>query len=310
MVEVSRYIPSQAAEWNEFVARSKNGTFLFDRRYMDYHADRFSDHSLIFRRKGKLVALLPANVKAHTLYSHQGLTYGGLVMGASVTTNEVADIFRSMNACLASDGIEKVVYRAVPHIYHSTPAEEDLYALFHVCGARLTSRQAATVVSTPRLRFAESRRSGLRKALRSSLTVGRSSDADTFWKILNDNLQQKYHSKPVHSAEEMRLLMSRFPNQIKLYLVEKDGEPLGGTIVYETSQVVHTQYISATKEGKAAGAIDLLFDHLLHREYADVPYFDFGTSLTSDGQLNPRLLFQKEGFGGRAVCYDTYAWNL
>ena len=40
---ILRYDPSMAPRWNEFVANSANATFLHDRRYMDYHADRFMD---------------------------------------------------------------------------------------------------------------------------------------------------------------------------------------------------------------------------------------------------------------------------
>ena len=79
IINIERYTAEKAAEWDEFVAKSKNGTFLFDRNYMDYHADRFADFSLMFYNdKHKLCALLPANIDDGTLYSHQGLTYGGL----------------------------------------------------------------------------------------------------------------------------------------------------------------------------------------------------------------------------------------
>ena len=72
MFEIKRYTPDLATEWNQFVATSKNGTFLFDRNYMDYHADRFTDFSLMIYRRGKLYALLPGNVDGDTFYSHQG----------------------------------------------------------------------------------------------------------------------------------------------------------------------------------------------------------------------------------------------
>lgn len=85
MFEIKRYTPDLADEWNAFVAQSKNGTFLFDRGYMDYHADRFHDHSLIIYRRGKCYALLPGCVDGDTFYSHKGLTYGGLVMSDKTT---------------------------------------------------------------------------------------------------------------------------------------------------------------------------------------------------------------------------------
>ena len=36
MIEIKRYTPKDAAEWNNFVWKSRQGTFLFDRNYMDY----------------------------------------------------------------------------------------------------------------------------------------------------------------------------------------------------------------------------------------------------------------------------------
>ena len=74
MLEIVRYTPDQKQAWNDFVSRSKNGTFLLDRNYMDYHADRFTDHSLMVYRRDKLYALLPGNIAGDTFYSHQGLT--------------------------------------------------------------------------------------------------------------------------------------------------------------------------------------------------------------------------------------------
>ena len=312
MFEIRRYTADRADEWNQFVAASKNGTFLFDRRFMDYHSDRFRDHSLMVYRDGRLYALLPANQKDDTLVSHGGLTYGGLVMSPQCSAKGVLESFTAINAYLRQQGFRSVVYKAIPWIYHQLPAEEDLYALTAVCNARLTIRDiSSAIVSTHRLKFTESRRSGFRKALKAGLTVRESDDVDAFWHILNDNLTQKYAVRPVHTADELRLLQGRFPDNIKLWFVYDGDTPIGGTLLFLTPQVLHTQYISATPYGKQHGAIDLLFDHLIYNIYADYPYIDFGKSTVSDSaDLNEQLIFQKEGFGARAVCYDTYEYEL
>lgn len=301
-----------ADEWNQFVRASKNGTFLFDRRFMDYHSDRFSDHSLMCYRDGRLYALLPANEKGDTLVSHGGLTYGGLVTDSRCSAKGVLDTFTAINDYLRRQAIRHVVYKAIPWIYHQLPAEEDLYALTAVCRARLTIRDiSSAIVATRRLKFTESRRSGLRKAQKAGLRFRESTDVDDFWPILNDNLTQKYAVRPVHTADELRLLQSRFPENIKLWLVYDGDTPVGGTLLFLTPQVLHTQYISATPYGKQHGALDLLFDHLINHVYADYPYIDFGKSTVSDSaDLNEQLIFQKEGFGARAVCYDTYEYEL
>lgn len=312
MLEISRYTPDCADEWNQYVGKSKNGTFLFDRRFMDYHSDRFHDHSLMAWRDGQLYALLPANQRGDTLISHGGLTYGGLVMDSRCSARGVLDVFTAINDYLRRQSVRRVVYKAVPWIYHQLPAEEDLYALTAVCNARLAVRDiSSTIVATRRMRFAESRRSGIRKARKAGFRLADSADVDAFWQILNDNLTRKYAVSPVHTASELRLLQSRFPEQIKLWMVLKDDTPVGGTLLFLTPQVLHTQYISATPYGKQNGCLDLLFSHLLNHVYADYPYIDFGKSTVSDSaDLNAQLIFQKEGFGARAVCYDTYEYTL
>ena len=302
----------QFEEWNEFVAQSKNGTFLFDRRFMDYHADRFQDYSLMFYDEDRLLAIMPAHVDGDTLVSHGGLTYGGLVMRSGIRAAQVCEIFRNLNEVLRQNGFHRVIYKAVPWIYHQQPAEEDLYALTSVCHARLAIRDISSVIIGDRkMSFSGSRKDGIRKALRRELTIAESTDFGAFWQILHDNLWAKYGVRPVHSAAELELLHSRFPDKIRLFMVLDGETPVGGTVLFLTPQVLHTQYISATPEGKAFGAIDLLFDHLINTVYSNYCYIDFGKSTSSDSaDLNENLIFQKEGFGARAVCYDTYEWTL
>lgn len=311
-MEIRRYRREDKELWNSFVSKARNATFLFDRNYMDYHADRFDDNSFMFYHKGKLKAVLPANVAGDTLYSHQGLTYGGLLLDKKATVEDVLECFDSMNSWLRENGISKVVYKALPWIYQQYPSEEDLYALTWKCKAQLISRNiASTIIIDNKLKFAESRKSGIRKALSLNIEVGESNDVDVFWHVLEDNLGNRYNAKPVHTASEMKLLMSRFPNNIKLYVAKMNGEIVGGTLIYVTPQVVHTQYISASVEGKKHGALDLLFDYIINKVYANCRYFDFGKSTEQGGAyLNEPLIFQKEGFGGRGVCYDWYQWEL
>lgn len=311
-MEIRRYRREDKELWNSFVSKARNATFLFDRNYMDYHADRFDDNSFMFYHKGKLKAVLPANVAGDTLYSHQGLTYGGLLLDKKATVEDVLECFDSLNSWLRENGISKVVYKALPWIYQQYPSQEDLYALTWKCKAQLISRDiASTIVVDNKLKFAESRKSGIRKALSLNIEVGESNDVDGFWHVLEDNLGNRYNAKPVHTVSEMKLLMSRFPNSIKLYVAKMNGEIVGGTLIYVTPQVVHTQYISASVEGKKHGALDLLFDYIINKVYANCRYFDFGKSTEQGGAyLNEPLIFQKEGFGGRGVCYDWYQWEL
>ena len=75
--------------------------------------------------------------------------------------------------------------------------------------------------------------------------------------------------------------------------------------------IIHVQYISASEQGKALGALDLLFDELINCTFSHIPLFDFGQSTENSGLLlNNNLIFQKEGFGGRGVVYDIYKYEI
>ena len=312
MFEIKPYSPEMKSEWDAFVGASKNGLFLFFRDYMDYHHDRFEDYSIVVYRQNKLYALLPANISHDVLYTHQGLTFGGLIVNEHFTAADSIIVFKLINTYLRNEGIRKVVYKAIPWLYHQQPAEEDLYAIYRTTNAKLVARDISTAIQLDMpLAYNEMRNRGITKALHHGIMVEESHRWTDFWEVLTTNLQTKYHVSPVHSLSEIRMLKARFPNNIRLFTAQLNNRVLGGTVVYEYGNVAHTQYISASLEGKKLHALDLLLDKLIHEVYQDKTWFDFGKSTEQQGTiLNEGLIFQKESFGGRAVCYDWYEWNL
>jgi len=305
---VHRYSPDMAALWNEFVACSRNGTFLLDRRYMDYHCDRFADHSLMIHDDaGRLVALLPSNEVGSTLNSHAGLTYGGLILDAKSGSVAVLNMLGGVRDYMRDNGFSRLLYKTIPSIYHRQPAEEDRYALFRM-GARLSRRDVLSVVPREdRIRYQDRRSRGIKSALKAGVRVAESLAYPAFWKILEDNLAARYGVAPVHSLNEMQLLQAQFPDSIRLFLAFADQSPLAGAVVYESSRVAHVQYISTSDAGRSVHALDAVFDHLLKHVYTDKSYFDFGISNEDGGRiLNNGLVEQKEGFGARTVVHDHY----
>ena len=313
-IEVVPYRSDMASVWNDFVAASKNGTFLLHRDYMEYHSDRFVDCSLLFYKKGALIAALPANYKAEeqTVYSHGGLTYGGLLLSEHIM---VADTMQVM-ACATewmrlTLGAKEWVYKAIPHIYHRSPAEEDLYALFRQEAKLVARGVSAAIAGDNTLPMQELRRRGAKKAAAHNVTYEESSALHDFWAILEEVLAGRHNCKPVHTVEEMQQLMSAFPQNIRLFVAKADGRIVSGTLIYETEQVAHAQYIATSPEGRAVGALDGLFCHLITEVFAEKKYFDFGISTEQGGRyLNEGLAFQKEGFGARAVVYDIYKLKI
>ena len=311
MIEVIRYNPEHKSQWDNFLQNSRNGTFLLFRNYMDYHSDRFNDCSFIAFKQKKVLGLIPGNIDNTTFFSHQGLTYGGLISSVKTKTQDTIEIFNQLDSKLADLGVEEVIYKPIPLIYHNVPSQEDIYALFLRKAEKIGCHISSTIYQRAKISFNESRKSGLRKSIREGIEVVESDDIYKFWEILENNLSNKYGAKPVHSLEEIELLKSRFPNEIKLYLAEHHGTAVAGTIIYLMNNLVHIQYISASELGKETGALDKLFDILINKEYAHIPIFDFGTSTVKMGRyLNDNLIFQKEGFGGRGIVYEIYKYKL
>ncbi|HYP50393.1 MAG TPA: GNAT family N-acetyltransferase [Pyrinomonadaceae bacterium] len=307
-IRVERYSSEHSAEWNEFVKNSKNGTFLFDRNYMDYHAERFTDCSLMFRdADDKLIAVMPANLKDDALISHGGLTFGGVVSNHRMKTTAMLEIFEGLIEFAGIAGASRIVYKAVPHIYHVQAAEEDLYALF-LHDARLVKREVSTAINLQeRLSVSKGRKWTINRSRKNKIEVRESDDFETFMRLETEVLAARYNVVPVHTAAVIRLLANRFPENIKLFAAFLNDEMLAGTIIYASQTLAHAQYIAATDEGKQLCALDAILQELIDAYYAEKRYFDFGISTERQGRyLNVGLVEYKESWGGRATVYDTY----
>lgn len=298
-------------EWDAFAASSKNGTFLLQRGYMDYHADRFEDASLMVRVGGALAGLLPAHRIGAQLHSHQGLTYGGFIVSPRMTTPVMLDVFAAVADYLKRRRVTEFVYKTIPHIYHRLPAEEDRYALFRANAVLYRRDLLSTIDMARRPTPQDRRRRGAARAEKAGVAVGESADWDDYWALLETHLKARYDVAPVHSSAEIRLLHARFPGNIRLFTATRDGALLGGVVIYETDEVAHLQYAAACADGLALGCLDRIFFYLLDEVFATKRWFDFGNSTEQQGRwLNDGLIQQKEGFGGRAVAHDFYAIAL
>ena len=307
-MRVTRYTADRENEWNDFVLHSKNGTFLFDRSYMEYHSDRFVDASLIVHDdRDRLIALLPASRHDNALVSHGGLTYGGFVSGAQMTTKRMLEVFDTCLACVRQSGIETLVYKCVPHIYHSSPAEEDSYALF-LHDAQLVRRDVSSAIDTRfALPFRSRRRRMLQRARSAELNVRVSDNFASFWPVLERNLVERHALTPVHNVDEITHLARRFPENVVLLVCTAGDAILAGTVLYLSRTVCHVQYNAVSDEGRQVGALDLVLAEVIARFSPGRRWIDFGISTERNGHyLNQGLVDYKEGFGARAVIYDSY----
>lgn len=305
--EAVRYRDEMKENWDSCIKQAKNGSFLFLRDYMDYHRDRFDDHSLVFVRKGRTIACLPAHRADDVLHSHRGLTFGGLVMHQDVRLSEVRAIFRSLLDYMHSNGMRTLYYRHMPHPYHRLPAEEDIFVL-NGLGARIVETKATCVVPAgmPHLYSRDVQRV-VRRLLHTDLTLRRSYDFVGFMALCEDYLWRRRGAKPVHSGKELERLAARFSDNILLYVVGRATSIEAGVVVYRNATCARSQYVAQSSFGQQARIVPAIYDHILNSVLPSGTMFDFGHSADpATGSHDEKLHAYKESFGARAIQISAY----
>jgi hypothetical protein len=310
-LRVAAYDPNGGQAWDELVRRSKNGTFLFYRQFMDYHSDRFTDASALVYDDHRLVALMPASrhaaAEGDEIRSHGGLTYGGVICDQHMSVSLMLGVFGALLNHYRQTGAASLLYKAVPHVYHTMASEEDLYALFR-CSAQLVRRDVAAAIDmTERPAVSKGRRGAIKQGMANAIVCDESHDWNGFISMETALLAEKYATQPAHTGDELALLHGRFPDHVRLFTASRDGRLLAGTVIFDTGRCAHAQYISSTREGRDLRALDVLFDWLLRDLFSHRRWFDFGISTEQSGRvLNIGLAENKESWGARSIVYDQY----
>jgi hypothetical protein len=305
---VKRYESKNLSDWNAFISTAKNATFLFNRDFMEYHSDRFEDFSLMIYEGDKLVSVLPANRVEATLYSHQGLTYGGLVFQNTIKLGNSIAILKEILDYLNENQIDKLNLKLIPSIYCNGFSEEIEYSLF-LLGAKLTKRDCLSVIDlTKPFSISKTRKESIRRGIKNDLVIKEELNFELFWnEILIPNLDNKHKAKPVHSFEELIKLQKLFPENIRHFNIFNKGKIVAGTTIFISENVAHPQYISGNNQKNELGSLDYLYDYLINVVFKDKKFFDFGPSHEENGlKINEGILFWKESFEAKTSVQDSY----
>lgn len=256
----------------------------------------------------KLSALLPANKVGNILYSHQGLSYGGLILEFNQKFGSVIDIFYKILTFLEFKGIEFLQIKEMPFVYLKKPSGE-LSFMADLLKANIVERYLHSVLCTDNKKmYSKSRLEGEKRGVKHGLVVKEEGDFKTFWNnILIPNLVEKHNAKPVHSLNEITMLKKKFPKNLRQFNVFYENKIVAGATIFESDKVAKLQYISGDKNKNTLGSLDFLQLHLINNVYPQKKYFDLGTSKgNDDNTINKGLLFWKEGFGAGTVTSDVF----
>jgi hypothetical protein len=312
MLKIRLYDPTQKLVWDNFLENCKNGTFLLKRDFMDYHKSKFDDFSMMIYRGSKLIALVPANIDLNNVYSHQGLTYGGILIHSDSKFIEYLEIFTEVLTFLKKKFIASLSVKQIPTIYNLNFNDELDYLSF-VTDSESYRKDVLSVINLQdKFKISKDRINGYKRGVKNLLEVREVHDFNEFWnELLIPNLSKKYSVTPVHSLGEIGLLKSRFKNNIRQFNVYKENEIVAGTTIFQTKNVVHVQYTASNSKKNILGSLDFLFYKLITDIYSNHKYFDFGTSNERDGKkINQGLLYWKEGFGARSLIQNFYKFDV
>jgi len=274
---------------------------------MDYHKHVFKDCSFLIYKNNKLTSLFPANIIDNKIYSHNGLTYGGLVLSKESKFKDVLNVLNVLLKELYKNNIVSVTFKETPFIYSLIPSEELNYIL-HKLNAKLLRRDLLSVIKISDYTLSKDRLNGFNRALKHNLVVKEVNNFDDFWNVLLiPNLKDKYGVNPVHTLTEITLLKSLFKNNIRQFNIYFNDNIIAGTTIFETKTTAHVQYTASNDLKNKTGSLDFLFYSLISNQFKNKLFFDFGISSNpKNGKLNGGLLYWKEGFGSRSVSQDFY----
>lgn len=314
-IEVIRYAPEHEAAWDQFCAGSVNATFLHARRFLSYHEERFKDLSVLIVESGKVVGVFPAAAlpaEPDLVVSHPGATYGGIVHQGWLTGMRMLEALSVLRGHYAGSGYRRLLYKAVPHIYTRTPAQDDSYALFRIGAERVRCDLSCAIDLANRQPPSERRRRSLKRAQKAVTLSSDPALLGELWPVVADNLARKHNARPVHTLAELALLMDRFPAQVAVQCALLESRVEAGVVLFNSLQVWHAQYIAASERGYEASALDAVFEAAIAgARAAGARYFDFGTSNEDGGKvLNEGLYRFKAEFGGGGVAHEYWEIGL
>src|SRR5262249_24343657 len=291
--------------WNEFLAHSVNGTLFHDLHFLRYHpVDRFAFHHLVFKRDGRPVALLPGGLSGTagppTFCSPLGASVGGFAV-ADLTAELAMGLVEALQDYARMRGWAGVEITLPPACYSFATSDLIDFALF--CrGFRLLHRWLCPMIPltadgrdgferTYRSRQATFVRAAKRKGI---VGIESGLDAiDDFLKVFYDTYS-RHGTKATHTPEEVRDLLQRFPDRVRIHLAKLGDVPIASLLVFKvTASVAYTFYIcSSTEHFGEHGAAFVIADLIDRLAQAGFRYLDLGPS-AHDQKFNKGVTFFK-----------------
>lgn len=323
MIRIEKYKKEKKDVWDEFVLnQSCNGTFLQTRNFLEYHEDKFHENSLFFLDNEKIIAVLPAHIYSKNGFkqfmSHQGSTYGGLVINCKYyKARKVQEVLDCLDNYAKENSINEIVLKITPKLFCTKKPDLLQYMLtlngYENFGELSTYVDLAKTNEDILLSFDETKRKIVRRLRKNDITLKKLvSDEDiyNFCTLLELNLK-KHNAMPIHSYENLLdFKNSRLTNNVEFFGVFIDDKmcAAGMMFLFNKLKIAHAQNLSTDPNSPYADSITYLYYSMIE-EYKkrDFDYVSWGKSTEDRGKiLNFNLLRNKEAYGSDYDLNYTY----
>lgn len=281
---------------------------MFQRDFMEYHQDRFQDHSILGYYKDELAVIIPAHRVERKIISHGGLSYGGIYFREDLKFLHQKEALVELENYLRSNNIETIDIKLDPYAElsqrNNVASENWLLQNPHE-----SSVQVNQLLIKNSLKLNERKRRNINKAQKLNVQLEKSNDYKCYWNsLLVPTLTERHAATPVHTVEEISKLADLFKSNISLWLAKStDGQIIAGAVTFNHGSVLHFQYFASSKQGRDSGALDFLVVKIC--EFETSPYISLGTS-TEKSAINENLFQWKTEFGSFPLSHLRVAKHL
>ena len=316
MFKIEIYTEKYKEKWDAFVEHSKNGTIFHTRKFLSYHPpDRFEDFSLMFLKDGNIMSVLPACIEVDSnekiLASHKGSTYGGFVVPFKFGIEDSLALVDTLLEFLYKKGFKGIWMRTPEYIFEKEPSQEIKFAMWHR-GFSLDYVELSTCYA---LKNYDSSKPIIRQARRSYdrglKCIFDDKNFEDFYRILYDNLKNKYNREPTHTLDEILLLKKLLDDKFILVSAYLDNELIGGIVIFiANNKTAHIFYSAVKKNIAGLFPNDALVDTAI-RKLKDMGfnYLNYGISTEDKGKIINFELFRfKEKFKGFGVYREVWKY--
>tara|TARA_Y100001970_G_scaffold63393_1_gene81183 strand:+ start:6002 stop:6952 length:951 start_codon:yes stop_codon:yes gene_type:complete len=316
MLEVIKYEDNKHHNlWNDFILHSNNGTIFHLRNFLSYHRERtFNDCSFIFYNKKNIEAVFTGAILDECLYSHPGASFGGFVYNelSFPYANQIVDALIIEAKKLK---LKEIVIIPPPFIYYKKYNETMEYCLYSKGFDNIEYYISSFVnLETNLMNQMSDRKKRYIKKFEKEIQIKLSNDIDSFYPILINN-KLKHKATPTHTLEELKILMEKFPNKIKLLLTSKDNQIIGGSLNFITNDdscILFYNMINYDYQHLQIASIQI-YESLKWAKKNNLKFLDIGVSqIYKNNQIVPHesLINFKEQFGAQAMIRKVMKLKL